>query len=105
MGRLSEVLGPPTVNVDRFLRTLGTGRAARSAWASLPDGTRNDINAYVAGVNAFISTHHGGQLPLEFTILRFEPEPWTGPDVLAWVKMMAWDLSKNYTLELLNAAS
>src|SRR5262249_15868275 len=35
------------------------------------------------------------------TMLRFEPEPWTGPDVLAWTKMMAWDLSKNYSMELL----
>ena len=36
------------------------------------------MNAYVAGVNAFIETHHGSQLPLEFTVLRFEP----GPDYL-----------------------
>jgi len=101
MGRLSEVFGQATVATDRFLRTLGTGRAARSAWAALPAETKTAIDAYVAGVNAFISTHHGGELPLEFTILRFEPEPWSGPDVLAWVKMMAWDLSKNYSLELL----
>ena len=51
------------------------------------------VNAYVAGVNAFIATHHGAALPPEFTLLRFEPEPWTGADVLVWVKMMAWDLS------------
>ena len=100
-GRLSEVLGAATVGTDRFLRTLGTGRAAQSAWTALPEWAKGDINAYVAGVNAFIATHHGSRLPLEFTLLRFEPEPWTGPDVLAWVKMMAWDLSKNYSLELL----
>src|SRR5262249_17740650 len=40
-------------------------------------------------------------LPPEFTLLRFEPELFTGPDVLVWVKMMAWDLSANYTLELM----
>jgi penicillin amidase len=101
MARLSEVFGQPTVATDRFLRTLGTGRAARSAWESLPAQTKTELNAYVAGVNAFISTHHGGELPLEFTVLRFEPEPWTGPDVLAWVKMMAWDLGKNYSMEVL----
>ena len=101
MGRLSEVFGQATVSTDRFLRTLGTGRAAKSAWDALPAETKTAIDAYVAGVNAFISTHHGAELPLEFTVLRFEPEPWSGPDVLAWVKMMAWDLSKNYSLELL----
>ena len=99
--RLSEVFGAATIATDRFLRTLGIGRAARSAWDALPAGTKNDVNAYVAGVNAFISTHHGRRLPLEFTVLRYEPEPWSGPDVIAWVKMMAWDLSKNYSIELL----
>src|SRR5215470_13125702 len=101
MGRLSEIFGAGQLGNDRFLRTLGTGRAARSAWDTLPERTTTELNAYIAGVNAFIATHHGGQLPLEFTLLRFEPEPWTGPDVLAWVKMMAWDLSKNYSTELL----
>ena len=52
-------------------------------------------------MNAFLSAHHEGTLPPEFTLLRFEPEPWTGPDVLVWAKMMAWDLSANYSYELL----
>src|SRR2546421_294142 len=101
MARLSEVFGAATLNTDRFLRTLGTNRAALSAWDALAPDTKTELNTYVAGVNAFISTHHGSALPLEFTLLRFEPQPWTGPDVLAWVKMMAWDLSKNWSLELL----
>src|SRR5215510_2543906 len=100
-GRLSEIFGDVTVPQDRFLRTVGFGRAARSAWDHLPDDAREQINAYCAGVNAFISTHHGRLLPPEFTLLRFEPEPFTGPDVLVWVKMMAWDLSTNYTFELM----
>src|SRR5256885_8191728 len=58
-GRLSEVLGPAAVPQDRFLRTLGTGRAARSAWDALDASTQADVNAYVAGVNAVIGTHHG----------------------------------------------
>jgi penicillin amidase len=100
-GRLSEVLGAATLPQDRFLRTVGFGRAARTAWATTPEWAKQQVNAYVAGVNAFISTHHGAGLPPEFTLLRFEPEPWTGVDVLVWVKMMAWDLSGNYSFELL----
>ena len=64
-------------------------------------GPSSRSNAYVAGVNAFIAAHHGTSLPPEFSLLRFEPEPWTGADVLVWVKMMAWDLSANYSFELL----
>src|SRR5260221_2770439 len=100
-GRLSEVLGAATLPQDRFLRTVGFGRAARAAWASMPESAKQQVNAYVAGVNAFIATHHGAGLPPEFTMLRFEPEPWSGADVVVWVKMMAWDLSGNYSFELL----
>src|SRR5438477_2204093 len=100
-GRLSEIFGDATVPQDRFLRTVGFARAARLAWQHLPDDARQQIDAYCAGVNAFISTHHGRLLPPEFMLLRFEPEPFTGPDVLVWVKMMAWDLSANYTQELM----
>ena len=77
-GRLSEIFGAATISQDRFLRTVGFGRAARSAWAHLPADVRQQVNAYVAGVNAFIATHHGRRLPPEFTLLRFEPEPFTG---------------------------
>jgi penicillin G amidase len=99
-GRLSEIFGEVTVPQDRFLRTVGFGRAARSAWEHLPAHVQAQVDAYVAGVNAFISTHHGRQLPPEFSVFRFEPEPWTGPDVVVWQKMLAWDLSANYALEL-----
>ncbi len=98
-GMLSEVFGAATVPQDRFLRTVGFGRAARSAWERLPDDARRQIEAYCAGVNAFLATDP--PLPPEFTLLRFKPAPWTGPDVLVWVKMMAWDLSANYSHELL----
>ena len=100
-GRLSEIFGAAAVPQDRFLRTVGFGRAARSAWDRMPEQAKAQVNAYVAGVNAFISTHHGSTLPPEFTLLRFEPEPWSGVDVVVWVKMMAWDLSANYSFELL----
>jgi penicillin amidase len=100
-GRLSEIFGSVTVPQDRFLRTIGFGRAARGAWDRLPADTRRQVDAYVAGVNAFIAAHHGRQLPPEFTLLRFEPEPFSGVDVMVWVKMMAWDLSGNYASELL----
>jgi penicillin amidase len=100
-GRLSEILGESTLATDRFLRTLGVHRAARSAWEELDPDTRTDIDAYVAGINAFVDNHNGSALPPEFTILGVQPERWSGPDVLVWSKMMAWDLGGNYATELL----
>jgi penicillin G amidase len=100
-GRLSEIFGAAAVPQDRFLRTVGFGRAAQSAWEHMAPWAKAQVNAYVAGVNAFIAAHRGAALPPEFTLLRFRPEPWSGADVVVWVKMMAWDLSANYSLELL----
>ena len=72
-GRLSEVLGAAALPQDRFLRTVGFGRAAKAAWASTPQWAKQQISAYLAGVNAFLATHHGRALPPEFSLLRFEP--------------------------------
>jgi penicillin amidase len=81
-GRLSEIFGSATVPQDRFLRTVGFGRAARAAWDATPAWAKAQVNAYVSGINAFIGSHHGTELPPEFSLLRFEPEAWSGPDVI-----------------------
>lgn len=91
-GRLSELFGPALIPQDHFLRTLGVYRTAQSAWNALPSETKVIINAYVAGINAFIGTHTGSQLPPECKLTGLAPEPWSGPDVLASIKMIAYNL-------------
>ena len=102
-GTLSEVLGEPGLETDRFLRTLGIYRAAESAYAGLDVESQRWINAYVAGINAFLADNSGSSLPPEFLLVGVTPEPWVGADVLGWAKMMSWDLSGNYSYELLRA--
>src|SRR5438067_13262384 len=77
-GQLSEIFGAAAIPQDRFLRTVGFGRAARAAWDRLPERAKGDVNAYVAGVNAFLADRR--PLPPEFVLLRFTPDPWSGPD-------------------------
>ncbi|WP_038055741.1 penicillin acylase family protein [Thermus amyloliquefaciens] len=98
-GRLSEVLGEATLPQDRFLRTWGFYQAAKSAYERLYPEEKRAVDAYVAGVNAFLES--GAPLPPEFRLLGFRPEPWSGPDVLVWAKMMSFDLSGNWEEELL----
>jgi len=98
-GRLAEVLGEAALPQDRFLRTWGFYRAAESAYARLYPEEKRAVDAYVAGVNAFLES--GAPLPPEFRLLSFRPEPWAGPDVLVWAKMMSFDLSMNWEEELL----
>ncbi|MCX6551711.1 MAG: penicillin acylase family protein [Acidobacteria bacterium] len=100
-GRLSEVVGPKGLKADRLLRTVGLARAAREAWPRLAPESRALVESYVAGINSFLSEHRGGGLPVEFAILRTAPEQWTGEDVVAWQKTMAWLLSANWRDEAL----
>lgn len=99
-GRLSELFGEGTLETDKFLRTLGVARAARSALENLAPDARASLEAYAAGVNSFIDSH-AGRLPLEFSILGVTPEPWRPEDSLVWAKMMAWDLGGNWSGELM----
>ncbi|MDX2005235.1 MAG: penicillin acylase family protein [Meiothermus sp.] len=97
-GRLSEVIGKQTLEQDRFLRTWGFYRAAEQAYRGIDTYAKGAVDAYVAGVNAYLATNP--PLPLEFRLLGFRPEPWKPADVLVWAKMMSYDLSGNWRGEL-----
>jgi penicillin amidase len=53
-------------------------------------------------VNAYIATR-AEPLPIEFQLLRHEPEPWKPADSLVWGKLMALQLAGNYREELARA--
>jgi penicillin amidase len=106
-GRLAEILGESALGSDRFIRTVGWHRTAAREVELLDAESRAALEAYAAGVNAYVSTHRG-RLGLEFTILGltgvdFEPEPWTVLNTLTWAKVMSWDLGGNMSSELLRA--
>ncbi|MDX1576020.1 MAG: penicillin acylase family protein, partial [Kiloniellales bacterium] len=99
-GRLSEVMGESTVEIDRMMRTLGFYRLAEASQAHLDPETLASIEAYAAGVNAFLA-EPPGPLPIEFQVLRAEPEPWRPADSLVWGRQMALQLSGNWSSEAL----
>jgi len=86
-GRLAELLGPAAVDADRFVRTLGIHRVAAANLQHYDADTRKQLDAYAAGVNAFLAGRP--VLPPEFWIARATPEPWTPADSVGWTKMMA----------------
>ena len=91
-GRLAEMLGEDLVETDRFLRTVGMGRAAAENEARLTPDERRLLQAYADGVNAWIRDHPG-PLPPEFVTLRIRPRPWTVRNSMSIAKIMAWDLA------------
>ena len=98
-GRLSEVVGAAGLEADRFLRTLGVRRSAEANLRTVDSETRQLLESYAAGVNAFLAS--GPVLPPEFWLTGVRPEPWTPADSVSWTKMMAWDLGGNWRNELL----
>jgi penicillin amidase len=80
-GELSEIFGPvPAVEaLDRENRRLGMRAAAEDAAQHMDAETRLITEAYAAGVNRCIEEQRG-KLPLEFTLLGYEPRPWTPVD-------------------------
>ena len=98
-GRLAELLGAPALEADRFMRTLGLRRVAEANLERYNAETRRLLDAYTAGVNAFLEARP--VLPPEFWLLAVKPEPWTPVDSIVWTKVMAWDLGGNWRSEML----
>ncbi|MGE3770501.1 MAG: penicillin acylase family protein [Bdellovibrionales bacterium] len=96
-GRLSEVIGEPTLKTDRLFRTLGLYSAAADSFAALGHPVRAALQAYASGVNAFIAQN---DLPLEFRLLGYTPEAWKPADSLVWLKLMAFTLGGSWRDEI-----
>ena len=97
-GTLSELFGKSTVDADIWIRTLGLYRAAEKSLPVLSKKAVMSLEAYSAGVNAWIKSTQS--LPIEFSMFGVNPEPWTPVDSLAWIKMFALNLSGNLRGEL-----
>lgn len=78
-GRLSEVVGPVALQVDRDTRHFGMVWAAENelkAWESAPDELAF-YQAYADGVNAYVRALKPADYPLEFKLLDYAPEEWS----------------------------
>ncbi len=100
-GRLSEVAGSSALGIDRMMRGLGLYRRAEADFARLERDTQRALEAYAAGVNAYVAQRRE-KLPPEFLLIG-EPEPWRPADTLVWGKLMALNLSTGWREKLLRA--
>ncbi|HYG63044.1 MAG TPA: penicillin acylase family protein [Thermoanaerobaculia bacterium] len=94
-GTLAELVGPPGLETDVQLRTLGLRRAAEASLAVLSRETRVWLNAYARGVNDYIYDT-ANPMPPEYAALeltRSSLEPWTPVDSLVIAKGLAFGLS------------
>ncbi len=101
-GRMSELVGADALPIDKFMRTLGLYHLAEQSLEHMSPDAKRLLDAYCAGVNAYIDAHNGA-LPPEFVLLRSTPEPWKPADSLVWGRLMGLQLSANWREKLLRA--
>ncbi|OPL10802.1 MAG: hypothetical protein AVO34_09880 [Firmicutes bacterium ML8_F2] len=102
-GRLSEILGEDYVETDLFTLTVGFKRAAEKNYELLEQESLALLEAYSAGVNAYIEDNHNHLSP-EFALLGYSPAPWTPQDSLSIAVYMSWYLGSNMDSELFHMA-
>ena len=98
-GSLAEILGPSMLESDREARKLRMRRIAEEAYVTLPTADRAAFAAYTRGVNQFIATHLN-DLPLEFTLLKYQPRPWSVVDCLLLCLHMYRNLTTTWKDEI-----
>jgi penicillin amidase len=105
-GRMAEIVGAKALDFDRLQRRKGNVYAANNALAQIKkDNTLyNMVQAYVAGINAYIHTLSYKNFPLEYKLLDYRPEFWTPLKVALMVVQMTDDLcGSNESIENTNA--
>jgi penicillin amidase len=80
-GELSEVVGAAALESDIESRRMRMRRTAEQVYAQMPATDKEVMQAYARGVNAYIETHHG-RYGFEFTLLGYDPHPWSVVDSL-----------------------
>ena len=99
-GTLSEVVGRQALEVDQLNRCLGFRRLAERHWCEANDQERLALEAFSAGVNAHIEQE---PLPVEFNLLRYQPNQWLPTDTITFSRFMAWNLTGNWDGEILRS--
>lgn len=99
-GRLSEILGPATLELDKLMRALDIHGAAQRQHANLPAAVREAVAAYSEGIAAFYAGRSQASAP-EFLLLQTRPgsdngSAWAPEDTVGWALMMALDLGGNW---------
>lgn len=79
VGRLSEIFGRSTLNYDRAQRRKGMGFGADKTLEKIMKDPEiyGLLEAYRDGINSYINLLKPEDLPIEYKLLDYSPEPWT----------------------------
>jgi len=90
-GRLSEMAGPMTRDVDHAIRILDYGHAVDAWEKRMPENTKVWVQAFADGLNAY--QDRMTVPPPEFKLLGIQPEPYTFRDILVGCRFAGTDFT------------
>jgi penicillin amidase len=100
-GRLCEIFGEKVGENsvlelrDRKFRRMGMVYGAEQALTKMKDDPEVEaaMNAYTAGVNAYLEQLSADNYPVEYKLLNYAPEKWTNLKTALFLKYMSYDLA------------
>lgn len=94
-GRLSEILGPDYLDFDRVQRRNGMLRSAEISLLFIEEDpeTKSALDSYTEGVNSYIKSIPFVELPIEYKLMDYRPEPWSNLKSVLIMKYMSALLS------------
>ncbi|MGJ8616532.1 MAG: penicillin acylase family protein [Sulfitobacter sp.] len=105
-GRLSEVFGTATLNIDKLLRRFDIYTLSVRSVDAFDPKTRAALDAYAAGVNARldqINSEALGRGAPEMLMFNAPMAPWRPADSVAIVKLLGLQLSGHLEAEVIRA--
>jgi penicillin amidase len=94
-GRISEIVGDKGLASDQFQRRMGSVYGAEQSFEGMKADPKAKValEAYSDGVNAYINSLDERNLPLEYKLLNYSPEPWSPIKSALFLKNMSFVLA------------
>jgi penicillin G amidase len=94
-GRISEIVGEKGLASDQFQRRMGSVYGAEQSFEGMKQDPQAKValEAYSDGINAYIASLSERELPLEYKLLNYKPEPWTPIKSALFLKNMSFVLA------------
>jgi len=97
-GTLAEVLGPGALEGDRLARTLNFRGTAEQGVVQTSEQSRTLLEYFCGGVNLARTLALRDGLPIEFSLLEYDPEAWTPADSQAVLRAFWWQLTGRFQI-------
>lgn len=98
-GNLAEIFGKNYATTDELMRSLQITEKSQTVYSQSSKEVQTALQAFANGVNQYIENNKK-DLPPEFSILQYKPDPWEPIHSVNLIGYMAWDLTMPWSYEM-----